>query len=84
VSTPTERRIAAVDALVTRHLGSPWSGAIGDDQREQVAAEIEQLAVLGRTERWKDAITTWAAVVRERQDATHALIQWAIFTNYAA
>lgn len=77
-----QRRLDAVGALVDHFLGDDWNGEVTD--REAVATAIEALESLGRTDRWKAAIATWAKVVRTNENPTHALTQWAIFTNYKA
>ena len=84
MSAARDRRLAAISELVTRHLGDEWASTLADVDREKVAADIETLAGLGRTDEWRQAVTTWAAMVREREHATHALRQWAIYAERAA
>lgn len=48
---------------------------------EAVAKDIETLAPLGRTERWKTAVRTWAHIARTDPELFH---QHATYINYAA
>lgn len=51
------------------------------DDLSAMAADIETLAKLGRTERWQTAIRTWAHIARTDP---RMFQQYAIYTNYAA
>lgn len=51
------------------------------EDREAVAQDIETLASLGRTERWKTAVRTWAHIAREDPQM---FAQYSTYTNYAA
>lgn len=48
---------------------------------EDVAKDIESLASLGRTDRWKSAVKTWAHIARTDSDMFQ---QYATYANYAA
>lgn len=62
-----------------------WLTIKEDMTRVEAAEKIGQLAKLGRTERWQEAIKTWQAVVLDTEHPfEHAVTQWAIFTNFAA
>lgn len=54
---------------------------IEHEDPEAVAKDIETLAALGRTDRWKTAIRTWAHIARTDPDMFH---QYGTYTNYAA
>jgi hypothetical protein len=97
--TATERRLAAINALTeevrsavkTSFRGGPphvtvvWSADHAD--RAAVAAAIRELAPLGRTERWADAVSAWAREVEG--SSTEEMFKWAfdqfgIWACYAA
>jgi hypothetical protein len=52
-----------------------------EENAEAAAADIETLLPLGRTDRWKNAVRTWAAITRTDP---RMFLQHSIFTNYAA
>lgn len=91
------RRFAAMQEISQTFLPEsnrymPLPGTTG----EAVAKEIEELASLGRTERWKEAIAQWADMVRKADDPNletplgrDSYLQWAIvqgstYANYAS
>lgn len=78
-STATDRRYAAIKAVVDAHLvdGEP----VGTP--DEIAKAIEALAPLGRTERWQATVAWWAKAVRG-DDLRWALLQGSINAGYAA
>lgn len=79
--SPTDRRLAAVRAVTD--LRCKDGQAIGT--REEIAADIEKLATLGRTQRWTETVAGWADMVRDTANEPHwALVQGSVFTGYAA
>lgn len=54
---------------------------IEHENPETVAQDIETLASLGRSDRWKSAIRTWAHIARTDPDL---FSQHSTYTNYAA
>lgn len=52
--------------------------------REFIAASIEKLARLGRTQRWQRAIAAWAAAVRDENNRLHwAYLQYSVYACHA-
>jgi hypothetical protein len=52
---------------------------------EAVAREIEAIASLGRTDRWREAVAYWAAMVRDESNPrAWALLQGSISCAHAA
>jgi hypothetical protein len=55
---------------------------------EQIAANIDKLAQLGRTERWQAAIRTWSHMVRNHGDDPRSLrwafLQYLVFAGHAS
>lgn len=77
--TATDRRYAAIRAIVDAHLvdGEP----VGTP--DEIAKAIEALATLGRTERWQATVAWWAEAVRG-DDLRWALVQGSISAGQAA
>jgi len=95
--TPAARRYAAINRIVevTYSLGSEGHSLITGEMGPHFAARIrEELAGLGRTERWTGNVEGWARMVEEPHpelDAENAAkyVSWAInqgaiYTGYAA
>jgi len=76
--TPQERRSNAMRALGERFR------PVADCTREEVATAISELASLGKSEKWQDAIIAWAKAVRnEDNDITWAFSQYSVYAAYA-
>jgi hypothetical protein len=55
------------------------------DDRTEIAGNIEKLDRLGRTDRWKGAIATWAAYVRDPDNNLRwAFLQGMIYAGYGS
>lgn len=78
------RRMEAVNKLLEDVMEIPWVKLREGITRKDIAAKIEDLRKLGRTERWGTAIDAWKSVVLSNHDLSHAVTQWAIFTNMQA
>jgi hypothetical protein len=79
-TTPTARRHAAITELVDRH-----SAVLDPTSAEELAAAVEGLAALGRSEKWKHAIAAWAGLFTAHPDALGwALVQGAVWACNAA
>jgi hypothetical protein len=74
-TTPQQRREHGIARVLYTWL------RIEESDPEAVAADIETLAALGRSEKWKNAIRTWAHIVRHEPDMFQ---QYGTYTNYAA
>jgi hypothetical protein len=78
--TPADRRIQGLNDL---HKLYPTEAAVLEAGREAVATEIEKLLALGRSERWQNAITYWAAAMRdETNPLTWAWIQLSVLAGH--
>jgi hypothetical protein len=73
--TAAERRSHAISRVLYTWL------RLETGNNEKMVEDIESLTALGRTERWKDAIMTWAHITRVQPELFQ---QYAIFANYAA
>lgn len=75
--TAATRRVDALQALYAAHQDP--------QDREVLAAAIEELLPLGRSERWQDALTGWAALVRDtNNNITWAYAQGSVYAANAA
>lgn len=75
--TPQDRRFAAIRAIGKRFITEEGNLAAGV-YAEEVAQEIEKMASLGRTERWKGTVAYWASMVRESTEPNSHGLEWAI------
>jgi hypothetical protein len=73
--TPSERRGHAISRVLYTWL------RIEETDPEAVARDIETLAPLGRSEKWKTAVRTWAHIARTDPVMFH---QFGTYTNFAA
>lgn len=79
-----QRRLDALRALCSRHVNAA-NDYTPTATREQIAADIETLAPLGRTDRWKGEVAGWATLVLDTDyDLTWAFNQGGIYVGYAA
>jgi len=79
--TPQERRWAGIKAVSDK-----WAGdRLNDSVREEIAADIELLLELGRSERWQDVIAGWAEAVRDPENPVGwAFTQFSVYAAHAA
>lgn len=52
--------------------------------RDEIAAKIRELSALGRTQRWADAIETWAVLVETEESLEWSFLQGSIWASHAA
>lgn len=77
-------RHAGIKGAVARWLNSDHQLAAGAT-REGVAFTINGLAILGKSPRWKNAITYWADLVTDADNDIHwALLQGSVAATHAA
>jgi hypothetical protein len=77
-----DRRYAALRELGEKYQTTEAIDAAG---REQIAADIEKLLDLGKTETWKHAIKSWAAAARDEENTlTWAYCQYGVYAGHAA
>lgn len=69
-----DRRGHAIARVLYTWLRREW------DDPEAMAKDIESLDALGRTDRWKAAVRTWAHIARTDPEMFH---QHATYINYA-
>jgi hypothetical protein len=90
-TTAVEKRYDAIKAVSERVVTVKPSG-LGTDwhtrDRATVAGFIRELSKLGRTERWKANVESWACMV-ETEESDKDFSEWAFFqggiwTSYAA
>ena len=63
----------------------PGRGALTEAGRQQIAADIEKLLDLGKTDAWKGAIKDWAGAVRDEDKRLNwAYCQYGICAGHAA
>jgi hypothetical protein len=70
-----------------RELGERYRAAeaLTEAGREQIAADIEKLLDLGKTDAWKGAIKDWAAAVRDEDNRLNwAYCQYGVCAGHAA
>ncbi len=80
--TAKDRRDAALRELGERYRAAE---ALTEAGREQVAADIEKLLDLGKTDAWKGAIKDWAAAVRDEDNRLNsAYCQDGVCAGHAA
>jgi len=85
MTNAAQRRFDAIGDVIEYLMSEPWITVKPGMTREEAASKIGELDALGRTHRWKVAIATWQAVVRdESRPLEHAITQWAIFTSHAS
>jgi hypothetical protein len=73
--TPSDRRGHAISRVLYTWL------RLEETDPEAVAQDIETLAALGRSEKWKAAVRTWAHIARTDPVMFH---QFGTYTNFAA
>jgi hypothetical protein len=79
---PTERRVNAIGSVTLTLISA--NGEVLTD-RETAAREIELLTLMGQTPRWRQAVTDWAAMVRQEENPLQwAILQGAIYTGFEA
>jgi hypothetical protein len=71
-----DRRYAAIAIFVYKHL-------LADNPVLDMVEDLSKMQGLGRTDRWKSAVRTWATVITGEADKNWAITQYAVFTNYA-
>ena len=80
--TAKDRRYAALRELGERYRTAE---ALTEAGREQIAADIEKLLDLGKTDAWKGAIKDWAAAVRDEDNRLNsAYCQYGVCAGHAA
>ena len=52
--------------------------------RAEIATMIRELASLGRTARWADAVEGWAVAVETESSLEWAFLQFSVWASYAA
>lgn len=82
----TERRYAAIRATTEAFLDAGRDYAVREGvTREAVAARIDKLRPLGRTDRWSGALDTWRAwALDDETDLRWAIVQGSISAGHAA
>jgi hypothetical protein len=84
-SSAQTRRLIAVGMLVELFLPKDGEYKLVTSDRELIASNIEKLAQLGRTDRWKRSIRNWAGAVRQTEndrDLRWAFLQYLVYVNY--
>jgi hypothetical protein len=80
--TAKDRRYAALRELGERYRTAEALTEVG---RQQIAADIEKLLDLGKTDAWKGAIKDWAAAVRDKDNRLKwAYCQYGVCAGHAA
>jgi hypothetical protein len=70
-----EKRYAGIKAV--SDVVADGRGNLVMTEPSEIAALIRDLAPLGRTDRWKDAIEAWASLVEDQEDEKG--LRWAFF-----
>lgn len=90
MSNATDRRYAGLKAVSTLTIETvKCADGEGFENkflltREEIAAAIRELAKLGRTDRWLNAVEGWAVMVETEDSLEWAFLQGSIWTGYAA
>lgn len=81
VNAPAARRYAGIKALSSALLDHQEEGKLTTDDREAIAADVRQLAKLGRSARWLDAVEGWARLIESEEHSLYwAVVQGSIWT----
>lgn len=84
MTSAQDNRYAAIQRVVNQFLdeNAEWSHAIN---RAEIGVAISDLHSLGRTDRWRLAISQWREMVEDKEnDARWALLQGSIFAAHSA
>lgn len=93
MSAAVARRLAAINTVATAtreaeitEEGPVVTWHVTHANREALAADLRDLAPLGRTDRWQAAVESWAAAVEESTPETFrwAFDQHGVWACYAA
>lgn len=81
--TPAERRAAAAAVVMVK-----WRRPVGEyttDEVAEIIKDIRAIARLGRTDRWRGAVETWATVVYLEHFDPSGGVDWALaqYGHYA-
>lgn len=81
----TIKRTNGIDAVIKKWYNVALNAdrTFQDDDVITMAAEIRALDSLGKTDRWKKAVDTWAAAVEYNRNQW-SLMQFGIFATHAA
>jgi hypothetical protein len=84
-----DRRFAAMrivhayaDALWTEP-GAEYIYTNTSESRAKIAGFIRRLSTMGRTDRWRNAIESWARVVEDESDFQWGFMQYSIYAGHA-
>lgn len=85
MTTPTERRYAAIRAAYTYLVDTETGRVKPGMTRHEASDYLTRLLPLGRTQRWNVAVNQWRALIEDREnDLSWAITQGAIWIGYQA
>jgi len=87
MSNASERRFDAIKSVsdrVFRVIPGTAEGEWLTTDREAIATMIREIARLGRTTRWAEAVEGWAQAVEKEESLEWAFFQFSVWACYAA
>jgi len=80
----TEKRIAGIRAVNDATVTTDANGNTFHGTRTEIAARIREIASLGRTDRWRNAVEAWALMIEDdSQPLEWAFLQYGVYAAHA-